>query len=157
MKIRHLESADFEFVSAVVDEWWGGRSVAGLLPRLFFEHFRPTSFALEEDGALQGFLVGFRSQSFPTVAYIHFVGVSPPLRGRGYGRMLYERFCEVADGLGCDEVRCITSPINTGSVAFHQRMGFEILPGDGEIGGISVSLNHAGAGQHRVLFRKKIA
>ena len=59
MDIRHLESSDFDFVSEVVDEWWGGRPVRGLLPRLFFEHFRPSSFALETNGATEGFLVGF--------------------------------------------------------------------------------------------------
>jgi predicted GNAT superfamily acetyltransferase len=100
--------------------------------------------------------VGFRSQSLSTVAYIHFVGVSPSSRSRGYGRMLYERFFEAVAGMGCDEVRCITSPVNTGSIAFHQRMGFEILPGDGKVGDVPVMLNHAGVGQHRVLFRKKL-
>jgi ribosomal protein S18 acetylase RimI-like enzyme len=130
--------------------------VRGLLPRLFFEHFRPSSFALETNGAIEGFLVGFRSQSSPSVGYIHFVGVSPSSRGRGYGRMLYERFFEAVAGMGCQEVRCITSPLNTGSIAFHQRLGFEILPGNGKINDFSVVLDHAGKGQHRVLFRKEL-
>jgi hypothetical protein len=26
-------------VIAVIDEWWGGRPMAGMLPRLFFDHF----------------------------------------------------------------------------------------------------------------------
>jgi ribosomal protein S18 acetylase RimI-like enzyme len=156
MAIRHLESSDFDFVSEVVDEWWGGRPVRGLLPRLFFEHFRPSSFALETNGAIEGFVVGFRSQSSPSVGYIHFVGVSPNSRGRGYGRMLYDRFFEAVAGMGCQEVRCITSPLNSGSIAFHRRMGFEILPGNGKIDDLSVVLNHAGKGEHRVLFRKEL-
>lgn len=48
MNIRHLKYADFDAISPVVDEWWGGRLVRGLLPRLFFEHFQPTSFAIED-------------------------------------------------------------------------------------------------------------
>ena len=157
MDIRHLDSSDFDFVSEVVDEWWGGRPVRGLLPRLFFEHFRPSSFALETNGAIEGFLVGFRSQSSPIVAYIHFVGIAPSCRGRGYGRMLYERFFKAVADMGCHEVRCITSPVNNGSIAFHRRMGFEILPGNGKIDDIPVMFDYAGKDQHRVLFRKKLA
>ena len=48
---------------AVIDGWWGGRPMADMLPRLFFEHFTDTSFAAERDGRLTGFLVGFVSQS----------------------------------------------------------------------------------------------
>ena len=51
--------------------------MAAMLPKLFFVHFRDTSFVAEDDGALAGFLCGFRSQTFPDEAYIHFVGVDP--------------------------------------------------------------------------------
>jgi GNAT superfamily N-acetyltransferase len=67
--------------------------MAGMLPRLFFEHFTDTSFAAERDGRLVGFLAGFISQSRPGEAYIHFVGVDPAQRGRGLGRLLYEARC----------------------------------------------------------------
>lgn len=156
MEIRHLESADFELVSAVIDQWWGGRAMRGLLPRLFFDHFNDTSFALETDGALLGFLVGFCSQSLPETAYIHFVGIAPAARGRGYGRELYTRFFQAVAALGCREVRCITTPVNAGSIAFHRRLGFEVLPGNGKIDGLPVSLDYAGEGGHRVLFRKQL-
>ena len=53
-----------------------------MLPKLFFVHFRDTSFVAERDGELAGFLVGFLSQSEPEEAYVHFVGVSPAERGR---------------------------------------------------------------------------
>lgn len=154
--IRHLESRDYDIVSPVIDEWWGGRPVRGLLPRLFFEHFRPTSFAVGPVGVVQGFLVGFQSQTDPCIAYIHFVGVSPTLRHQGMGRDLYERFFATVAPLGCTEVRCITSPVNTGSIAFHRRMGFALNAGTGEVDGIPVVLNYAGEGQARVLFSKRL-
>jgi len=157
MQIRPLASADYEVVSPVVDEWWGGRPVRHLVHRLFFEHFSPTSFALVEAGELVAFLIGFRSQSQPHVAYIHFVGVAPSRRSKGHGRLLYSAFFERVAALGCTEVSCITSPVNTGSIAFHQSMGFSIVRTGAEQGGIPVSLNHAGEGQHRVLFRKLLA
>ena len=158
MQIRPLASADYEVISPVVDEWWGGRPVRHLVHRLFFfEHFSSTSFTLVEGGELVAFLIGFRSQSQPHVAYIHFVGVAPSRRGKGHGRLLYSAFFERVAALRCTEVHCITSPVNTGSIAFHQSMGFSIVRTGAEQGGIPVSLNHAGAGQHRVLFRKLLA
>jgi len=154
--LRHMESSDYETISPLLNDWWGGRPISGLLPRLFFEHFRPTSFVVEVDSRLKGFLVGFRSQTNPSVAYIHFVGVAPESRRKGYGRILYEHFFDIARDLGCSEVHSLTSPVNTGSVHFHRCMGFRILKGNGDVDGMSVHLNHAGPGQHRVLFRKPL-
>jgi hypothetical protein len=42
--IRHAEPSDYESIISVVDEWWGGRRMAAMLPKLFFVHFQPTSF-----------------------------------------------------------------------------------------------------------------
>jgi ribosomal protein S18 acetylase RimI-like enzyme len=156
MQTRALEPADFDLVSSVMDEWWSGRQVRQLLPRLFFQHFGSTSFVVTEGTKLLAFLVGFRSQSQPTIAYIHFVGVSPEARGAGIARSLYERFFSLVRSLGCTEVHCITSPGNTGSIAFHQRIGFSILSGNGYHEGVPVTLDYAGPGQHRVLFRRSL-
>jgi hypothetical protein len=46
-RIRQLSTADYSSVISVIDQWWGGRRMADLLPRLFFEHFTDTSFAVE--------------------------------------------------------------------------------------------------------------
>lgn len=58
IELRHAEPDDHARVAAVVDDWWGGRPMADMLPRLFFVHFRETSFVAEEDGELAGFLWG---------------------------------------------------------------------------------------------------
>jgi ribosomal protein S18 acetylase RimI-like enzyme len=94
MNIRPIEERDHAPIVSVVDEWWGGRRMAGLLPRLFFTHFQDTSFAVEEDGRIIAFLIGFVSQTDPRRAYIHFVGIHPEHRGRGLGRQLYQLFFE---------------------------------------------------------------
>src|SRR6516162_9951250 len=143
-QIRQLSTADYPLVISVIDQWWGGRSMAGKLPRLFFEHFTDTSFAAERDGRLAGFLVGFTSQSRPGEAYIHFVGIHPGERGRGLGRELYERFFAAVRARGCDRVRAVTSPVNRGSVVFHQRMGFAIEPGVTGPDGIAVAAGYDG-------------
>jgi len=122
--IRPAEPADHARVVAVVDAWWGGRAMATMLPRLFFVHFRDTSFVAEEDGELAGFLCGFRSQTFADEAYCHFVGVDPSRRGSGLGRTLYEHFFAAVAPRAV--VRAVTSPVNERSVAFHQALGFEV-------------------------------
>jgi ribosomal protein S18 acetylase RimI-like enzyme len=151
--VRHVHMSDYEPLIQVVDVWWGGRPMAGLLPRLFFEHFQPTSFVIEDNGNVQGFLIGFRSQTNPAQAYIHFVGVHPACRGQGIGRRLYEHFFAVVCQFGCTEVHAITSPVNTGSITFHTRMGFTIIPGDVNIDGVAITTNYDGPGSDRVLFR----
>jgi ribosomal protein S18 acetylase RimI-like enzyme len=122
--IRPAEPADYARAIAVVDAWWGGRPMAAMLPKLFFIHFRDTSFVADDDGELAGFLCGFRSQTFDDEAYIHFVGVDPSLRGSGLGRMLYGRF--FAAIAPRTVVRAVTSPVNERSVAFHRALGFEV-------------------------------
>ena len=99
-RIRPLRPSDFTPVIAVIDEWWGGRPMARMLPRLFFDHFTDTSFAADRDGALAGFLVGFVSPSQPGDAYIHFVGVHPGERGHGLGRRLYGTFFDAVRAPG---------------------------------------------------------
>jgi len=78
--IRHAEPYDYQQVIAVIDEWWGGRRIASMLPKLFFVHFRPTSFVVEHDGTVVGFLIGFVSQTFLDEAYIHFRWRAPGLQ-----------------------------------------------------------------------------
>jgi ribosomal protein S18 acetylase RimI-like enzyme len=164
--LRHAEAADHARVVAVVDGWWGGRPMAAMLPRLFFVHFGSTSFVaetLDDEGAprLLGFLCGFLSQTYADEAYIHFVGVDPEARIGGIGRMLYERFFDAVRAEGRDVVRCVTSPVNTGSVAFHRAMGFAVeLPGEGpgrtSGGGSDDGQAYDGPGQDRVRFSKRL-
>jgi ribosomal protein S18 acetylase RimI-like enzyme len=141
--IRHAEPADYASVIGVIDEWWGGRAMAAMLPKLFFVHFRDTSFVAEADGRVVGFLCGFRSQTFPDEAYIHFVGVAPEQRGGGLGRELYERFFAAVAPRAV--VRAVTSPVNERSVAFHRALGFEVE---------RVDEDYDGCGEPRVLLRK---
>ena len=148
MNIRYAEPSDHARVAAVIDDWWGGRQMRDMLPRLFFTHFRDTSFVVEDaEGELAGFLCGFLSQTYPEQAYVHFVGVSPVHRGAGLARELYERFFAAASAAGRTSVHCVTSPTNTGSLAFHERLGFEV---EAEVDG------YDGSGESRVLLVKTV-
>ena len=154
--IRRLEPADYDEVIGRLERWWGGRSVVGSLPRLFFDHFAATSLAVESDGELAGFLVGFLSPGRPDEAYIHFVGLSPDHRRQGVARSMYERFFDLARAYGRTTVRCLTAPVNLGSIAYHTSMGFEIEPGEIVIDGIARHLDYDGPGVDRVLFVRRL-
>jgi predicted GNAT superfamily acetyltransferase len=157
VQIRPIRPTDYRPVISVIDDWWGGRRMADMLPRLFFEHFTDTCFAAERDGELAGFLIGFRSQSRPAEAYVHFVGVHPGERGRGLGRRLYEHFFAAVRAQHCDLVRAVTAPVNHSSITFHQQMGFVIEPGDTAADGVPVTAGYDGDGQDRVRFVKNLA
>jgi ribosomal protein S18 acetylase RimI-like enzyme len=146
MLVRHAEPSDYARVIAVIDGWWGGRQMAAMLPKLFFVHFRDTSFVAEDEDGLAGFLCGFRSQTFEEEAYVHFIGVDPDRRAHGLGRTLYERFFAAVAPRSI--VRAVTSPVNERSVAFHQALGFEID---------RIDESYDGAGEPRVLLVKHVA
>jgi ribosomal protein S18 acetylase RimI-like enzyme len=144
IELREVAPGDYEYLVGRVDEWWGGRSMAPMLPRLFFDHFPATTRIACDctDGSTLGFVCGFVSQADPRVAYIHFVGVDPAARGRDVGRILYRWFVLQARTLGCTSITCVTSPVNTGSQAFHSALGFSAR----------VVQNYDGRGEDRVVF-----
>jgi len=127
---RPAVPADYDTIIGVVDTWWG-RPIAGALQRVFLDHFFRTCVVAERQSArgeprLAGFLVGFGSPADPAQAYIHFVGVDPAERGSGLGRALYEAFFELMRADGRSIVHAVTSPVNSGSIAFHRSMGFHL-------------------------------
>ena len=156
LRLRHVERTDHPRVLSVIDEWWGGRSMSTLLSHVFFVHFRPTSFLFECGDELLAFLLGFVSQTTPSEAYVHFIGVHPDYRQLGLARRLYERFFTIVSLKGCDTVRSHTSPQNRLSIAFHTGMRFDIDPGDDAIAGVPVSRDFSGPGEHRVRFVKHL-
>ena len=147
--MRAATETDHLRVLAVVDDWWGDPSgrLRTLVHRLFFEHFAGTSLIADRpDGTLAGFLVGFRSQSRPGVAYVHLAGVAPDLRRTGLGARLYQAFFDIARARGATTVACVTSPGNTASIAFHTRLGFDV----------TVQPDHGGPGVPRIVFTRRL-
>jgi ribosomal protein S18 acetylase RimI-like enzyme len=148
VSVRHAKPSDYGRVIGRINVWWGGREMAPILPKLFFIHFEGTSFVAEgEDGELLGFVCGFLSQTADDEAYIHFVGVTPEDRGDGLGRRLYERFFEEVRAQDRSVVRCVTSPLNQGSLAFHQALGFEVE---------RIAEDYDGPGEDRALLVKRL-
>jgi ribosomal protein S18 acetylase RimI-like enzyme len=143
---RPAQPQDYDAIAAVIDAWWG-RPVLGSLPRVFFDLFHHTSLVVDGAAGPDAFLVGILSPSDPRQAYIHFVGVCPTTRQRGLGRALYEQFFAMARADGRREVSAITAPVNTGSIAFHESMGFTVT-------GPVPAYN--GPGANMMLFRRSL-
>ena len=156
VNIRNGKPSDHEKVISVMPEWWGGRDLSASVLNIFFIHFRDTVYIAEINGELAGFLVGFMSPSEKDVGYIHFVGVHPQFRKADIGRRLYEKFFAACRANNRSVVKCCTSPVNRLSIDFHQAMGFAIVPGDGTIDGVPVTLNYLRADNPKVLFRKEL-
>ncbi|MDM5248468.1 MULTISPECIES: GNAT family N-acetyltransferase [unclassified Lysinibacillus] len=156
MEIRSVKGSDYYVISPLINEWWGGRNMSDMLPKLFFDHFTQTSFIAEKDGKHVAFLIGFLSQTHSNEAYIHFVGVHPEYRKHNIGKHLYNKFFNVVKLNNRSIVRCVTSPVNKVSIAYHTKMGFEIEDGDKTIDGLSINSNYDGPNQDRVLFFKKL-
>ena len=132
VRFRRPTEADYSTIVRVIDDWWEGRKMDILLPRLWLQHFTGTSWLAEtDDGRLAGFLVGFLSPDQADVAYCRLIATNPNLRKRGLGRALYERFFDDARAGGRRRVRAITWPGNRASVAFHRAIGFEVEEGPG--------------------------
>lgn len=146
--VRVARPEDYAAIAAVVDAWWG-RSIVGSLPRLFLDHFHSSSLVAPgaDGGPPRGFLIGFGSPSLPDEAYIHFVGVAPDARGGGLARALYEAFFAAARDDGRRVVRAVTSPVNTGSIAFHTALGFHV---DGPV------TDYNGPGHDLIAFRRAL-
>ena len=84
--IRQASPDDHLRIIEVMPDWWGGRDLRAMVPRLFLNHFYKTSFTAESNGQLAGFMIGFMSPSQPEEAYVHFMGVGPDYRKNGTGR-----------------------------------------------------------------------
>jgi predicted GNAT superfamily acetyltransferase len=155
-RVRHSRPADHSEIISVVPAWWGGRDLTGLLPRLYFVHFCNTSFVIEKDGGIAGFLIGFLSPANADEGYIHCCGVKPEDRSCGLGHYLYGRFFNLCETHRRTVVKACTSPVNKGSIAFHARLGFEIEAGDIDVDGVAAHRDYNRPGDAKVLFKKNL-
>jgi len=156
---RRPREDDHPRLAGVIDEWWGGRRMRQLLPRLWLQHFTGTSWLAETgDGRLAGFLIGFVSPDHPQTAYVHMIATDLNHRRDGVGQALYERFFEDAVAAGAREVKAVTWPGNRVSVAFHLGLGFRVDDGPGAqpLYGTLAYADFDGEGDDRVVFMREL-
>ena len=159
LTFRRPVEDDHPRVVGVVDEWWGGRRMRALLPRLWFQHFTGTSWIAEDDqGRLAGFVVAFISQDDPSTGYIHMVAADPNRRRGGVGRALYQHVFDDLGARGVARVKAVTWPGNRQSVAFHTSIGFRVDDGPGtqNLYGIPAYADYDGDGDDRVVFTRDL-
>lgn len=152
LKIRDSKPSDHHRIISALKDWWGGRDLSYMLPKLFLIHFCNTSFVIEKDDGLIAFLIGFLSPSRTNEGYIHFAGVHPDYRGIRIGEFLYDQFFKICKENGRNKIKACTSPVNKGSIEFHKKIGFTISKGNAEIDGIQVTLDYNKPDDPKVLF-----
>jgi GNAT superfamily N-acetyltransferase len=157
--LRRPVESDYPRLIEVVNEWWGGRKMRALLPRLWLQHMTGTSWIAESpEGRLRGFLIGFISSDHPETAYAHMIAADQNLRRAGVGRAMYERFFDDARARGATRVRAVTWPGNRLSVDFHRAMGFRVDDGPGtqNLYGIPAYPDYDGDGEDRVVLTRDL-
>lgn len=154
--VRNINEFDFEKISFKLNDWWEGRNMSDMLPRLFFKFFKNTSYVFKNDDEIVGFLIGFISQSNKKLGYVHFIGVNPNFRNKNIGRKLYTVFFEKMKQCKVEEIQCVTSIVNKKSIQFHRKIGFDIMEGDAVKDDISYFNDYDGKGEDRVLFSKTL-
>jgi predicted GNAT superfamily acetyltransferase len=124
LSIEPMTVADLLSVRADHASFWGDRDLRPLHLTALVQEFGETCLTARRPGSAEiaGYLVGFTTPR--QVAYIHLVAVRDTERGTGTARALYAAFARAAQAQGATSAKAITNLINTGSVAFHQRLGF---------------------------------
>jgi GNAT superfamily N-acetyltransferase len=134
--------ADFDEIVERMAEFWSERDLLALHHPMFVYEFGDSALVIrDEAGAVAAYLFGFVIPQ-QQLGYVHLVAVRRDQRGRGLGRLLYERFGQLAREHGCSSLKAITTPGNAGSIAFHRALGMEAV----EVP------DYAGSGRARVVF-----
>jgi ribosomal protein S18 acetylase RimI-like enzyme len=125
LRIEPMTLSDLTAVLADHGRFWGERDLRFLHQRVFVQEFGDTCLvARGPGGRIEGYLIGFTTPG--RTGYIHAVAVRDEARGAGCGTALYQAFAAAAAERGATRLKAITNLINTGSVAYHRRLGFRV-------------------------------
>lgn len=127
IRLRRATEDDYAGVAPAAESWWDDRRPGERVERLWFRHFGGTSWLAEDarDGALIGFLAGFRSTTEAGTAVVQSVAVHPARRRQGIGRALVERFVGDVRTTGVSRVEAVSWPGNRRAVRFLIALDFQ--------------------------------
>jgi GNAT superfamily N-acetyltransferase len=145
---------DYNQILDELSDFWDGRQVRHLHHPMLIHEFGNSAFVIRDDAVVAAYLFGFVSQVEP-VGYVHAIAVRSSARRQGLGERLFGHFVEFARQQGCRHVKAITTPANSGSIAFHRSLGMELL-GEPNAEGIPVVADYAGRAESRVVFWKAV-
>lgn len=128
LRVRPLRSSDRAAVLGELSAWSPALDIAAMLPEPLFTDLPGTSLiALDNEDAVAAVLIAMVPKPPGDLGYIHFVWVSPQLRGGGVARALYQRVFAAMVDLGATHVEAATAAANHGAVEFHRKLGFEVI------------------------------
>jgi GNAT superfamily N-acetyltransferase len=145
LQTRRITKKDFDEIVEVIDRWWDGPINTFAHP-IFFYELGEQALAIEDDGQLIGFLLGFIAHEPARTGYVHLVGIHPEYRRRGVGRRLYDSFTDACIRARCERLKAITTLGNEGSQRFHLAMGWDACEID----------DYAGPGRKRIVFTRDL-
>ena len=125
-------------------EFWGDRDLRFAHSWTWFHQFGRWGLLAVEQGRIIGYLLGVVTAD--GLGYVQLIAVLPGYRRSGVAGRLWRTFALAARRAGATRLEAITSPVNSGSVAFHTGLGMsaEEVP------------DFAGPGQARVVFRAPV-
>jgi len=158
MLIRNAQEKDFAACFMIAKEAWPEFKERMAIYRVLCKFFTNTCFVCEQEGEIQGFLLGFLSQVNCEEAYIHLVVVKPSVQHTHIGSNLYQTFFETVRTFGARRVRLTVRFDNAVSLAFHEKMGFkpDIQTEEIRIGSILAAKDFYGSGEHMIPFCRSL-
>jgi ribosomal protein S18 acetylase RimI-like enzyme len=153
-QISTCTKQDYDRIIKDLPEFWDGRDTRRLHHPMLIHEFGNSAFVIRDGEAIAAYLFGLISQTAP-VGYVHAIAVHPDMRRARLGHKLFDHFAAFARNRNCTHVKAITTPSNSGSIAFHKSLGMQLL-GEPDSAGVPVVANYAGHNEPRVVFWKAI-
>ncbi|MFG3240165.1 MULTISPECIES: GNAT family N-acetyltransferase [unclassified Streptomyces] len=122
--IAPATAADFHQVLTDHPRYWGKRDLRSLHLLALVQEFGPTCLVARAEDGIRGYVFGFVTPD--GTGYAHLIATRDDARGTGLGRRLHAAFAEAAVRQGARRLKAITSVENTGSIAFHRGLGFDV-------------------------------
>ncbi|TCR20206.1 GNAT family N-acetyltransferase [Streptomyces sp. BK205] len=123
VRIDRADVSDLHQVLADHARYWGERDLRALHLTALVKEFGSTCLVARAEDGIRGYLFGFVTPD--RTGYVHLIATRDDTRGTGLGRTLYEAFTAAARNQGAVRLKAITTPANTGSLAFHRSLGFQ--------------------------------
>ncbi|MFH9009644.1 GNAT family N-acetyltransferase [Streptomyces afghaniensis] len=124
VEITSAEIGDIHQVLGDHPRYWGERDLRSLHLLSLVHEFGSTCLVARAEDGIRGYVIGFVT---PTgTGYVHLIATRDDARGTGLGLRLYAAFAQAARRQGAQRLKAITSVGNTGSIAFHRSLGFDM-------------------------------
>ncbi|MFD6555832.1 GNAT family N-acetyltransferase [Streptomyces sp. NPDC058398] len=144
IEMTPADVADFHQVLTDHSRYWGERDLRSLHLLALVREFGSTCLVARAEDGIRGYVFGFVTPD--ATGYAHLIATRDDTRGSGLGRRLYAAFAEAAERQGARRLKAITSVGNTGSIAFHRKVGFDV----------SVIHDYDGPGRAMAVFRRDL-